>query len=149
MNSRGAMRLVNALVMYNEKHPGLIQYRAGVATCRIRLPGMVCDRHPDQAVYLRPIPDDDTPWTYWIPNLVVEIIGRGSKKRDTVEKREEYLRVGIDEYWIIDPVKRILIVHHRAGDTWDVETVSETTLYRTFLLPGLEVRLGDLLGPVA
>ena len=37
----------------------------------------------------------------------------------------------------------------RAGDTWEETIVAEADVYRTILLPGLEVSPGELLGPAA
>ncbi len=37
------------------------------------------------------------------PDLAVEVISRGSRKRDRVEKFAEYQAAGVGEYWIIDP----------------------------------------------
>ena len=131
---------------YKRDHPGVIHYRAGGGECRLRLPGMKSDRHPDQAVYLNPPPNGDRPWTRWVPQIVVEVVSRGSKRRDYKEKREEYLRAGVTEYWILDPALRKLLVLQRAGDTWLKVEVFADASYRPHLLPGLEVRPADLLG---
>ncbi len=65
-----------------------------------------------------------------------------------MEKREEYLRAGVLEYWIIDPKARTMLVLEREGDTWGEQTVTPGRAYRTHLLPGLVVKLGELLdGP--
>ena len=146
-HGRTVGRLARIFVLYDETHPGVINYRAGGGECRLRLPGMQSDRHPDQAVYLGPPPPGPKPWTHWIPDLVVEVVSRGGKKRDYVEKREEYLRVGVREYWIIDPMARQMRVLRRAGDVWDEVVVAPGATYRTHLLPGLEVRPDDLIGP--
>jgi Uma2 family endonuclease len=82
-----------------------------------------------------------------VPALVVEVISRGSRRRDDVEKRDEYLRVGVLEYWVIDPKRREMRVHSRAGDTWEIATVRPNAMHRTHLLPGFEVRPADLIGP--
>src|SRR3954447_1327528 len=115
----------------------------------MRLPGMQSDRHPDQAVYLLPPPPDESPWTGWVPEIIVEVVSPGGEDRDYVEKREEYLRAGVAEYWILDPIKRQLLVLQRAGDVWEEVVVAPGTVYRTRFLPGLEVRPEELLGPEA
>lgn len=140
---------VNRLfTLYREKHPGVITYRAGAGECCLRLPGMQSDRHPDQAVYLTPRPRGKKAWTKWVPALVVEIVSEGGEDRDYVEKREEYLHAGIQEYWIIDPKAREMLVLEREGDTWGEQTVTPAKSYRTHLLPGLVVKLKELLdGP--
>jgi Uma2 family endonuclease len=140
--------LTTMFVLYRAKHPGIITYRAGGGECRLRLPGMQSDRHPDQAIYLTPRPRGKHVWTKWVPALVVEVVSEGGEDRDYQEKREEYLRIGILEYWIINPRDRSMLVLEREGDTWAEQTVTTDKPYRARLLPGLVVRLGELLdGP--
>jgi Uma2 family endonuclease len=131
---------------YDEQHPGVIKYVAGGSECRIRLPGMASDRHPDQAVYLDPQPPGQKVWTKWVPHIVVEVVSPRGRKRDFITKREEYLRMGVREYWILDPKKRRMHALVRRGDTWEEIIVPANGIYRTILLPGLEVRPRDLLG---
>jgi Uma2 family endonuclease len=144
---RIVLRLHKLFILYDVAHPGVINYYAGGDSCRLRLPGMQSDRHPDNAVYLDPEPAGDQPWRRWVPHIVVEVVSKGGKRRDLVEKREEYLRVGVSEYWIIDPAKRTMTVLSRAGDVWEESDIRLGTTYRTRFLPGLEVRPDDLLGP--
>lgn len=141
------MRVNRLFVLYDVAHPGRVHYLAAGSDCRIRLPGMKSDRHPDQAVYLTPLPPGPDPWTRWLPTIVVEVVSRGGKKRDYVEKREEYLRFGIGEYWVIDPKARKFVVLRRAGDVWEEAVVLKGAVYRTHTLPGLKVRADDLFGP--
>ena len=107
---------------------------------------MVSDRHPDQAVYLDPQPPGPAPWTQWIPHIVVEIVSEGGEDRDYVVKREEYLQVGVREYWILDPATRELRVLTREGDIWKESILTGNTVYSTPLLPGLVVSPEELFG---
>ena len=141
-------RTSDLFTFYDRDHPDVTNYRAGGMECRLRLPGMRSDRHPDQAVYLLPPPvDDDQPWMRWIPEIVVEVVSEGGQERDYVEKREDYLRAGVREYWILNPNTRVLHALRRAGDVWDEATITADGVYRTGLLPGLEVRPAELFGP--
>ena len=143
-----AVARINVLfVTYEMAHPSLINYRAGRGYCCIRLPVIKSSRRPDHAVYLYPGPKGPDPWSRWTPQIVIEVIGRGSEDRDYVEKREEYLRAGVSEYWILDPVRRRMLILLRLGDTWEEHPLGEGGIHRTELLPGLEVRVGELLGP--
>ena len=76
------------------------------------------------------------------------MVSTGCEDRDYVEKREEYLRAGVAEYWILDPSTRQLRVLRRAGDAWEEAVVAAGATYHTALLPGLEVRPDELLGPL-
>jgi Uma2 family endonuclease len=140
-------RLTEMFVSFKLRHPGIINYRAGGGECRIRLPGMQSDRHPDQALYLDPQPQGPRPWARWVPFLVAEVVSEGGEERDYVEKREEYLRAGVTEYWIVDPAGRRLLVHQRAGDVWEEVVVAPGAVYHSPFLPGLAVDPAELLGP--
>ena len=148
-HGRIVRRIAFMFLDYERLHPGLITYGAGGGECRMRLPGMVSDRHPDQAIYLDPEVTGPNVWTRWVPHIVVEVVSPGGEDRDFIQKREEYLRVGVREYWILDPEQRRMHVLIRAGDTWEETIVAEADVYRTILLPGLEVSPGELLGPAA
>ena len=139
-------RMTDMFAFYKRDHPGVIRYRAAGSDCRLRMPGMRSDRHPDQAVYLNPRPEGEGVWSRWIPGIVVEVVSRGSKRRDYVEKREEYLRMGALEYWIIHPAMRRMLALRRDGDTLQEVPVPAGEVYQTHLLPGLEVRPAELLG---
>ncbi|MGH7128608.1 MAG: Uma2 family endonuclease, partial [Planctomycetaceae bacterium] len=70
--------------------------------------------------------------------------GRRSWLRDYVEKRVEYLTAGIEEYWLFNRFQRILTVYRKTADGWQEQTVKENETYRPALLPGFELRPGDL-----
>jgi Uma2 family endonuclease len=131
---------------YRRDNPGRIQYRAGGAECRLRIRGMESDRRPCQAVYLDS-PPVETPliWEVWVPTIVVEVVSEGGEARDYVQKAEEYLMAGVQEYWILDPADRALHVHERINDAWSISVISADATYETPLLPGLEVQPAKLL----
>ena len=140
-------RISELFVVYKLANPGIITYRAAGSDARIRLRGMRSDRHPDQAVYLDQPPTGPRTRERWVPAIVVEVVSRRGEHRDYVEKREEYLRFGVREYWIFDPIRRVLLVQKRAGDAWEDRDLRDHEVYATDLLPGLEVAVGAILGP--
>jgi Uma2 family endonuclease len=126
-----------ALSEYRRSHPGRIHTIAGSGECKLLITGVESERHPDVAVYKEPPPEEDL-WTTWIPELVVEVVSAGSEHRDYVEKREEYLRFGVKEYWIVDAAKGEALVLRRAGGDWKDRTLRPPEVYRTRVLPGFE-----------
>lgn len=145
-HARIVERLVELFVLYKLAHPGIIKLRAGGGECRLRLPGMQSDRHPDQALYLLPPPEIEQPWTRWIPQIVVEVLSPGGEARDLIEKREEYLLRGAIEYRVIDPDSRQMLSLRRVEDSWEEALIATDQAYRTPLLPGFELRPADLFG---
>ena len=64
------------------------------------------------------------------------------RDRDYIAKRDEYMTVGLEEYWIIDRFHRRMTIVRR--DQPDV-VLGEKDVYRTPLLPGFELPLKRLL----
>ena len=79
-----------------------------------------------------------------VPELVVEIASKGTRKRDETIKRRLYERSGVLEYWIVDPKIDVVRVYRREGDTFgrpiELSREAEDVLTTT-LLPGLEMPL--------
>jgi Uma2 family endonuclease len=88
-------------------------------------------------------PDEDKD----IPSIVIEFVSKRRRDalRDYELKRDEYLRAGVQEYWIIDRFRRVMMVYRQgiAGPTYDI--VTETQTYQTDLLPGFVLPLSKLL----
>ena len=45
------------------------------------------------------------------PDLVVEILSPSNQRKDVALKLYKYMKAGVKEYWIVDPVKRITTVY--------------------------------------
>jgi Uma2 family endonuclease len=54
------------------------------------------------------------------PILVIEILSPTTRRRDSMQKRDFYMRIGIAEYWIVDP-ERQTVTAVRAGEPDRVE----------------------------
>jgi Uma2 family endonuclease len=79
-----------------------------------------------------------------VPDVVVEIASKSTRKRDQTIKRALYERMGVSEYWIVDPKSEVVRVYRR-GDTVfgrpvELRRDAGGTL-TTPLLPGLEIAL--------
>ena len=131
------MAVRKQFVLYEAAHPDEIHTVLGGAECKVLVAGLESERHPDLAVYKKPPPDEEL-WSTWVPELVIEIVSRGSGERDYIEKREEYLQFGIQEYWIIDADKRQMTALRRYRGQWNERIIRAPKKYKTPLLPGLE-----------
>jgi Uma2 family endonuclease len=82
-----------------------------------------------------------------LPTIAVEFasVGRRNRQQDYVDKRREYLAVGIKEYWIIDRFQRKLTVVRQTEPEPVEQVVAESDTYRPPLLPGFELPLAPLL----
>lgn len=85
------------------------------------------------------------------PDLVVEILSKGTRGRDLGEKRDLYERSGVREYWAIDPERGIAAVHRREAEGSPtflpplLLEAEEGARLSSPLLPGLEIPLRDVL----
>jgi Uma2 family endonuclease len=80
------------------------------------------------------------------PTIVVEFISAGKKNRtrDYEEKRDEYLEMGVKEYWIFDRFRRTLTVYAAREGKVKKQVIREKQTYTTELLPGFELPLARL-----
>ena len=77
------------------------------------------------------------------PNLAIEIVSPGTRRRDEVLKRRLYERMGVDEYWIVDPKVATVKVHRLEDGKYRRTELSleENDVLTTPLLPGLALPL--------
>jgi Uma2 family endonuclease len=136
--------LIGALWEYRKQHPGVIQRSGGAGEFRLWLPGMISGRIPDVAVVLTNTPKDRRGRRP--PSLVMEVVSEGSEvhQRDYSTKRQEYLAFGIREYWIVDPVVRMVTILVRDGDVWVEQVFRDGQKATSSILPGLAIETSTL-----
>ena len=83
------------------------------------------------------------------PDLVVEILSPGTRRRDKGRKRAVYDREGVCEYWMVDPEARSITVLRRprpdAGLTdVTVLALAEGGILESPLFPGLRIPLREV-----
>jgi Uma2 family endonuclease len=76
------------------------------------------------------------------PNLAVEIVGKGQGWKKMTEKAAEYLRLGADRAWIIDPRKRTL--HVFRPDEPPHEYTEADVIRDDAALPGFSCKVADI-----
>jgi len=83
------------------------------------------------------------------PDLAVEILSPGTRRIDEVTKRKLYERVGVLDYWVVDPELDTVKVYRRAGDGAfarpDKLSLERGDILATPLLPGWSAALSEVL----
>jgi Uma2 family endonuclease len=79
-----------------------------------------------------------------VPNLAVEILSRSTSRRDRVEKKQIYERNRVDEYWIIDPDRREVIVYHLGKRGYGTGRRLRAARIPSRVLPKLPASAADL-----
>jgi Uma2 family endonuclease len=97
-------------------------------------------REPD-VVFITNSDDSRYQEQFWIgADLVMEVVSPDDRNRDLVDKRREYARARIPEYWIVDPSLQTIIVLYLEDEAYAVHgefSISEQATSR--LLPGFVV----------
>ena len=81
------------------------------------------------------------------PDLVIEVISKGSRRLDEVLKRRAYERFGALEYWIFDPLRADTQVWEQAAEGLRRRALLSAAageVLTTPLLPGLEIPLAEI-----
>jgi Uma2 family endonuclease len=75
------------------------------------------------------------------PDLVIEIVSPDSTARDWREKYLDYEAAGVREYWIIDPLSKVLEVSRREGEALHFQPIAESEgRVASEILPGFYLR---------
>jgi Uma2 family endonuclease len=83
----------------------------------------------------------DTP-----PDLMIEILSPGTRRRDLVLKRALYARFGVQEYWIVDPEAKTVTVLTLKEDRYESLPIADDGRIASRVLPGLELTLDHIFG---
>jgi Uma2 family endonuclease len=81
------------------------------------------------------------------PAIAIEFVSASKRdfQRDYIDKRDEYLRAGVLEYWIIDRFRRRMTVVRGGAEQVTEIVITEQETYTTALLPGFALPLAQLL----
>ena len=78
---------------------------------------------------------------------VLEIVSPGAKnrERDLIDKRRDYARAKVREYWIVDPEEQIVSVLALDGETYRVHgDFKPGTVATSLLLPEFQIDVAGL-----
>ena len=128
----------DSLGAYRIAHPELDLLILNGMECKLLIPDLESERHPDIAVYLtRPKGRKNrTMWRGGVPALVIEVVSAASDHRDYFEKRDEYWMLGVKEYWIVDAKRAQIVLLRRGKSDWIEKRHGPNGLCTSKLLPG-------------
>ncbi len=133
--------VVKEISIYDAAHPGMIEMAATEAWIRT---GEGQDRMADIGVYLtEDEPQSDQQYER-IPRVVFEVVSRGSEERDYILKRGEYFDLGVADYVIVDPFRRVVTVLSRGEGDYLARELREGDVYNSDQLPGFEFPIVNL-----
>ena len=81
-----------------------------------------------------------------IPVVVFEVLSPSTRLSDLLYKPLEYKKMGVKEYWIVDPVAKTIAVYDFANDTAEVHLEGQTIQSAAF--PELILSVSDVLHKV-
>ena len=76
------------------------------------------------------------------PDMVIEILSPSTAYYDLVPKKEVYARHGVREYWIVDPMKKMIeIYENRDGEFVIIRKEGKGGRINSVIIDGFEVEL--------
>jgi Uma2 family endonuclease len=81
-----------------------------------------------------------------LPSIAIEVLSPSTRRTDIVRKRADYERLGVLEYWILDPKDRSATVLRRREQTgpFTEERLTATDSIESWELPGFTAIVGPL-----
>ncbi len=113
---------------------GMLEIPAG----QVRMPDVAYVSRRNLALVGRPRPSVPK----LVPDLAIEVLNKSNTRQEMARKRREYFAAGSIRVWQVDGKKRIVDVF-TAPDKFTTLTEKDT-LYGEPLLPGFELKLGEL-----
>lgn len=80
------------------------------------------------------------------PDIAIEIISPSSRQYDAFEKRINYARAGVQEYWLVDPIERSVAIYSLEQDQF-IRSAQADDVLRSTVLPGYWLRLAWIFPP--
>lgn len=81
------------------------------------------------------------------PDLVVEILSKGTMNKDRGDKREVYEQFAVREYWVVDPQNKSIEVYRMENNRYRLfSSAAEEGIVKSSVLPDFEVEVGAIFG---
>lgn len=140
-HTRMVSAILEHLFVYKSRHQGVVELIASESWIRT---SDNTDRIGDIAVYPAGSSTESDRIYEIVPTLVFEVVSEGSEERDYVAKRREYYDLGVREYIIVDPFRKVLTVLTRGRQDYVDRELKPGDIYTSTQLPGFELPVADL-----
>ncbi|GHV04838.1 hypothetical protein FACS1894217_00740 [Clostridia bacterium] len=81
---------------------------------------------------------------YGAPDFIAEILSPSTSRHDRFTKYHKYLRAGVREYWIIDPMDNTVHANILRNGKYDGNIYGEDDVLPVAVLPGCEITLKEI-----
>jgi Uma2 family endonuclease len=82
-----------------------------------------------------------------IPALVIEILSLQTRSRDLVKKLNLYLEGGVNEYWVVDPrEKQVILYYFIEKKLEQMITYKHSEVVESFYFKGWDIAVADIFG---
>lgn len=79
------------------------------------------------------------------PNLIIEILSPTNSKHDLDTKFKLYEEAGVPEYWIVDPLRRDILVYTLENDRYiGLKPLTDGEIINSPLFPNLKIKIDDV-----
>ena len=80
-----------------------------------------------------------------IPSLIVEIVSPSNQSDDLVRKLNVYQKYGVQEYWIVNPIKNLVMIYWLDDSGYTIENaVIKSGIVESRLFKDLKVSLDNI-----
>lgn len=80
-----------------------------------------------------------------IPDLIIEILSPSNQAHDLVTKLNLYMKYGVKEYWIINPLLDNIMIYSLNGkNEYQLNVISSDGIAKSTVFEGLEIKASDL-----
>jgi Uma2 family endonuclease len=83
------------------------------------------------------------------PDLIIEILSPSNAGNDLWIKYNQYLKAGVKEYWIVDPIKNEVTIYILDDGIYIGAWHSENSILPVTVLPGCEIDLNAIFATAA
>lgn len=86
-------------------------------------------------------------WIHGAPDIAIEVLSRGNRKYDRVQKLKWYREYGVIEYWLVDPDAETVTVIGLSGEQIQRRTFLRTETLESAVLPGYKPQVREFFTP--